>query len=75
MEYWHLRLLNNWWTAPLLKTHYSIIPLFQYSNPVKWVGATLACLHDLPTPAEARASRRRERFGEGRSPKREADGR
>ena len=25
------------------------------------------CLHDLPTPAEARASRRRERFGEGRS--------
>jgi hypothetical protein len=41
MEYWHLRLLNNWWTAPFLKTHYSIIPLFQYSNPVKWVGATL----------------------------------
>ena len=40
MEYWHLRLLNNWWIAPLLKTHYSIIPLFQYSNPVKWVGAT-----------------------------------
>jgi hypothetical protein len=32
------------------------------------VGATSACLHDLPTPAEARASRRRERFGEGRSP-------
>jgi len=46
MEYWHLRLLNNWWMAPLLKTHYSIIPLFQYSNLVKWVGTTLACLHE-----------------------------
>jgi len=32
------------------------------------VGATSACLHGLPTPPEARASRRRERFGGGRSP-------
>jgi hypothetical protein len=34
MEYWHLRLLNNRWIAPLLKTHYSIIPPFQSSDPV-----------------------------------------
>ena len=34
MEDWHLILLNNWGIAPLLKTHYPIIPLFQYSNPV-----------------------------------------
>jgi hypothetical protein len=54
MEYWYLRLLNNWWIAPLLRTHNSIIPLFQYSDPVKWVGATLACLREA---ASAKAGR------------------
>ena len=29
MEYWHLRLLKNWWIAPFLKIHHSTIPVFQ----------------------------------------------